>query len=152
MPTLTPDWDGYVGAITSDWGTLMTTDSGKTFNHTAVSAEGAIKVSANSNSSEFNKFEVFLEFGALNTSIASATLYIYLANVTSGMQIRGVKGIFTNNTSNNFNDFDIDEDYFTATTITNVSSTSTNLLAIEVLTISATADRIYGGAVTIAAI
>ena len=119
MPTLTPDWDGYVGAGTSNWGTLMTTDSGKTFNHTAVSAEGAIKVSANSNSSEFNKFEVFLEFGALNTSIASATLYIYLANVTSGMQIRGVRGTFTDNTSNNFNNFAINEDYFTATTITN---------------------------------
>jgi hypothetical protein len=36
--------------------------------------------------------------------------------------------------------------------ITNVSSTATNLLAIEVLTNSATADRIYGGTVTIAAI
>ena len=36
--------------------------------------------------------------------------------------------------------------------ITNVSSTATNLLAIEVLTNSSTADKIYGGAVTIAAI
>jgi hypothetical protein len=36
--------------------------------------------------------------------------------------------------------------------ITNVSSTATNLLAIEVLTNSATADRIYGGRVTIATI
>jgi hypothetical protein len=36
--------------------------------------------------------------------------------------------------------------------ITNVSSTATNLLAIEVVTTGATTDRIYGGAVTIAAI
>ena len=121
MPTLTPDWDGYVGAGTSNWGTLMTAGSGKTFNHILEAAPGAIRVQANSNSTTYFKFDVFLEFGALNslTLITSAKLYIYLANVTSGMEIRGVKGTFTNNTSNNFNDFEIDEDYFTATTITN---------------------------------
>ena len=36
--------------------------------------------------------------------------------------------------------------------ITNVSSTDTNLLAIEVVTTGATTDRVYGGAVTIAVI
>ena len=119
MPTLTPDWDGYVGAGTSNWGTLMTDGSGKTFNHILESAPGAIKVSANSNNTSHFKNEVFLEFSPLETTVTTATLYIYLANVTSGMEIRGVKGTFTNNTSNNFNDFKIDEDYFTATTITN---------------------------------
>ena len=121
MPTLNPGYDGYVGAGTSNWATLMTSTSGKTFNPIAESASGAIKVTVNDVSSLFNKFDVFLDFGALNslTLITSATLYIYLANVTSGMQIRGVRGTFTNNTSNNFNDFAIDDDYFTATTITN---------------------------------
>tara|TARA_R110001632_G_scaffold56048_1_gene137126 strand:+ start:3703 stop:4335 length:633 start_codon:yes stop_codon:yes gene_type:complete len=119
MPTLTPDWDGYVGAGTSNWGTLMTAGSGKTFNHTHEAAPGAIRVQANSNSTTYFKFDVFLEFSPLETTVTTATLYIYLANVTSGMEIRGVKGTFTNNTSNNFNDFEIDEDYFTATTITN---------------------------------
>jgi hypothetical protein len=121
MSILTPDWDGYVGAGTGNWATLMTADSGKTFNHTAESAAGAINVTANATNTLHFKNDVFLEFGALNslTLITSAKLYIYLANVTSGMEIRGVKGTFTDNTSNNYNDFAIDEDYFTATTITN---------------------------------
>ena len=119
MPTLTPYWDGYVGAGTSNWGTLMTAGSGKAFNHTHEAALGAIRVQANSNSTTHFKFDVFLEFSPLETTVTTATLYIYLTHVTLGMEIRGVKGTFTNNTSNNFNDFEIDEDYFTATTITN---------------------------------
>lgn len=114
MPILNPEWDGYVGAGTGDWATLMTATGGKTFDHTHQSAAGAIKVTANSNNTLHQKFEVFLEFPILNATVASAKLYIYLANVTSGMQIRGVRGTFTDNTSNNYNDFDIDDDYFSA--------------------------------------
>ena len=48
MPTLTPEWDGSVGAGTGPWATLMTVASGKTFNYTDEYATGAIKVTANS--------------------------------------------------------------------------------------------------------
>ena len=125
MPTLTPEWDGYVGAGTGPWATLMTATSGKTFNYNDEYAAGAIKVTANSDNTLHQKFEVFLEFSTANTTVESATLKIYLQNVTSGMQIRGVRGTWSNNTDNNYNDFAINDDYFTATTVTNGWNTIT---------------------------
>ena len=119
MPTLQPEWDGWVGAATGNWATLMTATGGKSFLYQQTSQTQAIRVAANSNNTTHVKNEVFLEFSSANTTVATATLYIYLANVTSGMQIRGVRGTWSNNTDNNYNDFAIDDDYFTATVVTN---------------------------------
>ena len=125
MPTLTPEWDGWVGAATGNWATLMTATGGKSFAYTQTSQAEAIKVAANATNTTHEKNEVFLEFSSANTTVASATLNIYLQDVTTGMQIRGVAGTWSNNTDNNYNDFSIDDDYFTATTVTNGWNTIT---------------------------
>ena len=119
MPTLTPEWDGFVGAATGNWATLMTATGGKSFAYTQTSQAEAIKVAANATNTSHEKNEVFLEFSSANTTVASATLNIYLQDVTTGMQIRGVAGTWSNNTDNNYNDFSIDDDYFGAFDINN---------------------------------
>ena len=116
MPTLSPTWDGYVGAGTSAWASLMTATSGKSFVYSQESQASAIKVSANSNNTAHQKYDVFLEFPSIGASVESATFKFYAENVeasTGTMGIRGLKGSWTNNTDNNFNDFDPFTEYFT---------------------------------------
>ena len=124
MPIISPSLDGFIGANTNNWTTLLNGASGKNLSTTAQTGTGtaqgstasSIIAASNAGGTAFTHFHSFINFdcSSISSTPTSATLTIYVDSCGVSSKYIPVRGTFDTSITPNqdyFNDFNANVPY-----------------------------------------